>query len=187
MGVNGKASHLVVSSKRGWYHFDLHPNLIWKGKQFCIRHYSLFAQISSPYTPLLLPVPIIFNAFIYPLKIKSLRMCDVAIIHPRHKHLVDCYRILPLLGLNRVLDFRRISEYFWKVNLRSTASINLFRLYIFLNFTLLVICIMGFSSLFAITSNKTSLYLAALSEFRASSKGKLITLWSQNKTLTSGT
>lgn len=112
MGVNGKESHLVVSSNRGWYHFDLHPNLIWKGKEFCIRHYSFYAQIPSPYTPLLLPVPIIFNAFIYPLKIKSLRMCDVAIIHLRHKHFVDCYRILPLLGLNRVLDFRRISEDF---------------------------------------------------------------------------
>ena len=136
MGVNGKASHLVVSSNRGWYQFDLHPNLIWKGKQFCIRHYPIFAPIPSPYPPLLLPVPIIFNAFIYSLRITSLRMCDVAIIHLKHKHLVDCYRILPLLGLNRVLDFRRISEYFWKVNLRSTASINLFLLYIIFKFYL---------------------------------------------------
>lgn len=88
--------------------------LIWfeKERSFASDTTLFYAQIPSSYTPLLLPVPIIFNAFIYPLKIKSLRMCDVAIIHLRHKHFVDCYRILPLLGLNRVLDFRRISEDF---------------------------------------------------------------------------
>ena len=56
------------------------------------------------------------------------------------------------------------------------------------SFTCLVMCIIGLSCLFVIICNRTSLYLAALAEFPAPAfEGKAVTLWSQNRTLASGT
>lgn len=49
-------------------------------------------------------------------------------------------------------------------------------------------CIIGLSCLFVIICNRTSLYLAALAEFPAPAfEGKAVSLWSQNRTLASGT